>query len=110
MSTIQKAARHAGVDQVICPHCGSKFSTIDTIKLFFNGVLEMLRRGERVSIPGFGSFNAKLWQGRSHKTPIIPGGVLQFGDTWVVRFKQSKNARTYLNSKPEDRNDDTGSA
>lgn len=110
MSTIQKAAKYAGVDQVVCPHCGSKFSTIETIKLFFKGVLEMLRRGERVQAPGFGTFSAKLLAGRSYKTPIIPGGELKFSDTWVVRFKQSRFARQYLNPKPEDETDETGAA
>jgi nucleoid DNA-binding protein len=98
MSTIQKAAKEAGVDQVICPHCGAKFSTAETIKRFFKGVLELIRRGERVTIPDFGNFKAIIWKGRSHSTPIIPGGKLSFKDTWILKFKQGKNAREFLNA------------
>lgn len=103
MSTIQKAAAEAGVDQVICPHCGSKFSTTETIKRFFAGVLEVVRRGERVSVPGFGIFKAILWKGQSHDTPIIPGGKLSYPDIWILKFKQSSTARKFLNAKKEDK-------
>jgi len=99
MSTIVKAAKEAGVDQVICPHCGSKFSTAETIRRFFTSILELLRRGERVSVPDFGIFKAIIWKGRSHSTPIIPGGTLTFSDTWILKFKQSKKAREFLNAK-----------
>lgn len=104
MSNIQRAAKEAGVDQVMCPHCGAKFSTKELLEKFFIGVLELLRRGERVRIAGFGFFKTQLWKGREHKTPIIPGGVLKFDDTWVVRFKLAGRARDYINNKlkPED--------
>lgn len=99
MSNIQKVAKEAGVDNVMCPHCGSKFPTKELIDKFFKGVLELLRRGDRVNIGGFGAFKSALWKGRTHKTPIIPGGVLTFKDTWVVRFKLSGKARDYINNK-----------
>lgn len=101
MSSIDKAAKEAGVDQVVCPHCGSKFPTKDAIKLFFKGILGVLNTGDRVNIPGFGIFTRKLLKGRSHDTPIIKGG-LSFTDTWVLRFKQSKIAKGVLNGAEEE--------
>ena len=102
MSTLTKAAKESGADQVICPHCNSKFATQDLIKLFFRGVLMLLRRGERVTVPNFGIFKAQLLKGRTHATPIMAEGKVSFGDTWVLRFKQSRGARDYLNATAEE--------
>lgn len=101
-STFKKAAKEAGVDQVVCPQCGARFTTGDVIKRFFRGVLELVRRGEHIHIPDFGVFTAKVWKGRSHATPIIPSGQVAFGDTWVLRFKQSKAAKLFLNRSEAD--------
>lgn len=97
MSTFAKAARVAGVDKVICPQCGSHFSTDGVLRRFFQGVLKMVKSGDAVIVPKFGTFNAKIWKGRTHATPITPSGEVSFTDTLVLRFRQAHAARTYLN-------------
>lgn len=105
MSTIQKAAKEVGVDQVVCPNCGEKFGTIELIERFFDGVIELVRRGDRVRIPALGIFRAVMWKGRVHNSPIIPGGEVKYKDAWVLRFKMSAKARKTLNHKEKDDDD-----
>jgi nucleoid DNA-binding protein len=109
MGTFGKAAKEAGVDVVVCPSCGNKFSTNEVLRRFFTGVLELVRRGEQVFVPQFGSFVSKMWKGRSHKTPIIPSGEVKFGDTWVLRFKPARAAKVFLN-KPRTKQSEAVSA
>lgn len=97
MANTSRVAKEAGVERVVCPRCGSRFRTDELLDRFFKGLIELLRRGEEVRIKGFGVFGARIWKGRTLKTPLIPGGGCKFPDTWVVRFRLSLAARNEIN-------------
>lgn len=102
MATLMKAAKSAGVDVILCPHCKNKITLKQAFKLLFQGVLKLLKTGQRVMIPGFGNFHVTFLKGRSHNTPITPSGSVTFKDRHVLRFKQSRKASEWLNRRPSD--------
>lgn len=109
MSIISKAAKAGGVEEVICPHCESRLETKGIIKGFLQGILILLRDGQReVKLLNFGVFYAKMLKGRSHRTPVTPSGRLEYDDMRVFRFRSSANARKFLNETDEDEEDDDG--
>lgn len=99
MASLRKVAEEAGVQMIECPHCKGRISLNRAFKLLFQGMLRLVKAGKHVMVPGFGRFEAKYMHGRSHKTPVVPSGEMTFKGHWVMRFKWSQKARTFLNDK-----------
>lgn len=95
MSRIGEVAREAGLNPVTCAHCGKATSTDFALETFFRKILEHVKAGEDVHIKNFGVFRQQRLKGRKLKTPLVE--VTEFEDSIVIRFKQSANAKTFLN-------------
>lgn len=83
--------REAGLDPVLCPHCGRKVSTRSAILFLFAGIVERLRKKHDVRIPGFGTFKTRVFKAR--------GITKAAGDRIVVGFEASKPVKKILNTK-----------
>ncbi len=79
------------------PHLGSKADVEHMAKAFFDIVLERVAKGAKVSIRGFGAFEAKLFKGRTLSSPLMKGGTIEFKDQLVLRFRQSQSAKVKIN-------------
>ena len=98
MATFRRVAKEAGLNPVVCSHCGRKVKTDALIDNLWAKVLERLKGGESVSIKNFGSFMARMMKPRKlTESQAEFSGVEGFGARNVLRFKQSGAARAYLN-------------
>ena len=98
MATFRGIAKDAGLNPVICTHCGRKVKTDALIDNLWAKVMERLKGGEAVSIKRFGSFIARKMKPRKFTEPQAEfSGVEGFGARNVLRFTQSGAARAYLN-------------
>lgn len=88
MAALPELTREAGLDPVLCPHCGRRVQTIDAVDLLFRLVLGRIRKGETVSIRRFGSFRAVKRTGR--------GIAKDHGDYLVIRFRATRQAKEVL--------------
>lgn len=79
------------------PHLGSKADVENTLKSAFGVILERVAKGDTVTIRGFGTFHAKVFKGRTLKSPLMEGGSVDFGDSLVLRFRQSLQAKKTIN-------------
>ena len=103
MATFRRIAKEAGLNPVICPHCGRKVKTDALIDNLWAKVVERLKDGESVSIKNFGSFIARLMKPRKFAGPQVEfSGVEGFGARTVLRFKQSGAVRAHLNHGEND--------
>ena len=97
MSSAQDIAKQAGLNPVICGECSNKIKTKDPIEAFFQILLDEVREGKRVIIPGLGTFSTRLMKGRTVESPALPGGKATFGDQIILRFRPAEHARRFLN-------------
>lgn len=89
--TFGDLTREAGLDPILCPHCGRKVKTRQAILLLFAGIVERLRKKHSVMIPGFGAFKTRIFKAR--------GITKTAGDRVVVGFEASKPVKRTLNMK-----------
>ena len=89
--TFGDLTREAGLDPVLCPHCGRKVSTRSALGLLFRAIVEQLRKGHTVRVPGFGTFKTRLFKAR--------GITKAAGDRLVAGFEASKPVKKILNTK-----------
>ncbi len=101
MATFKEVAREAGLNPMLCPHCGRHFSTNNVIKELFRRVLAYIVAGHEVRISHLGTFVTKIVKGRTLRTPIMEGGEVTYGDRKVLTFKQTKAVKGILNGKDE---------
>lgn len=94
MATMKDIAHDVQRDN---PHLGSKADMENVIKSVFEIILERIANGEKVSIYGFGAFQAKKIAGREVKSPLVKGGSVSFDDQLVLRFRQSQGAKKKIN-------------
>jgi nucleoid DNA-binding protein len=99
MSRIGDVAREAGLNPVTCAHCGKATATDFALETFFRKILEHVKAGEAVHIKNFGVFRQQKLKGRKLKTPLVE--VTEFEDSIVIRFKQSANAKAFLNEEDD---------
>jgi len=59
----------------------------------FDTILAMTRRGERVTISGFGSFNRHIHKGRTQVTPLVAEGEVTYPDKYILKYKPSDTAK-----------------
>lgn len=85
MAALPELARAAGLDPMLCPHCGRRVATLDAVDLLFRRILERVRRGETVTIRRFGSFRAVRRHGR--------GLGEDAGEYTVIRFRAAASAK-----------------
>ena len=72
----------------------------DVISDVFEAIFTMIKKGDRVRIIGFGSFERKTFPGRKLQTPLVnDGSAFCFPDSYRVAFKQSQQAKGRLNRK-----------
>lgn len=74
----------------------SKKQAADTVDAVFNAITRSLQDGERVSVPGFGSFSVSQRAARTGRNPAT-GESIQIPAAKAPRFKPSKDLKTSLN-------------
>lgn len=85
MSGIQDVAREAGLKPEIVANA-------------FEAILAAVSRGEKVRIKGIGTFERKLYKGRTLVTPAVnEGEPIKYPDSYVLKFHQSQLAKRRLN-------------
>lgn len=103
MATFRRMAKEAGLNPVICTHCGRKVRTDALISNLWAKITERLKAGETVYMKGFGSFAARLMRPRKFTKPQAEfSGVEGFGARYVLRFTQSAAMRAKLNDGEND--------
>jgi len=85
MSGIQDVAREAGLKPEIVAN-------------LFEAILASVSRGEKVRIKGIGTFERKLYKGRTLVTPAVnEGEPIKYPDSFVLKFHQSQLAKRRIN-------------
>lgn len=85
MSGIQDVAREAGLKPEIVAN-------------LFEAILASVSRGEKVRIKGIGTFERKLYKGRTLVTPAVnEGKAIKYPDSYVLKFHQSQLAKRRIN-------------
>ncbi len=85
MSGIQDVAREAGLKPEIVAN-------------LFEAILASVSRGEKVRIKGIGTFERKLYKGRTLVTPAVNDGkAIKYPDSYVLKFHQSQLAKRRIN-------------
>jgi nucleoid DNA-binding protein len=85
MSGIQDVAREAGLKPEIVAN-------------LFEAILAAVSRGEKVRIKGIGTFERKLYKGRTLVTPAVnEGEPIKYPDSFVLKFHQSQLAKRRIN-------------
>jgi nucleoid DNA-binding protein len=75
--------------------------TYEEGRAFLKAILDQLKLGREVRLTGFGTFHPSYLKGKTIKTGILEGEQTIEGRT-VMRFRQSRVARDYINGKPQD--------
>jgi len=101
MAGLLDIAKDAGCLKVRCESCGKHTETSDVLRALFVAILERTREGEKVNIPGFGVFEARLLKGWKVRSPIIEMNGF-FKDRLVLRFRSSVVAGRVLNQEREE--------
>lgn len=72
---------------------------VEVVQDVFEELLRRISIGEKVRIKGFGTFERKVYAGRTLHTPVVAGGVVTFPDSYAIKFHQSQLAKQRLNAK-----------
>lgn len=84
----------SGVSE-ICKESGLK---PDVVVSVFETILSMVASGEKVRLKGFGSFERKVYPGRTLTTPAVNGGEpMKYPDSYLLKFHQSNLAKRRIN-------------
>lgn len=79
-----------------CPHCYQSIDLKEYWKVLFQTIIDRLDKGERVTLPGFGAFEAKPYGGWDIKG--IDGQNRKVPKGRVIRFYASAKAKKIINS------------
>jgi integration host factor subunit beta len=82
------------------PHV-SKKDTETIVNEVFQSMMEVLKRGERIEIRGFGSFQVKLREPREGRNPKT-GEIVSIPAKRSPFFKVGKELKERVNYKPEE--------
>ncbi len=88
---IEKVAREAGISKVVADRA------IDSL---LAGITEGLRRGERVTLVGFGTFSVTERRARMGRNPQT-GVPIKIAAKKAVRFSIGKRLNYLINRKPK---------
>jgi DNA-binding protein HU-beta len=70
------------------------------IETFEATVIETLKKGEEVTLAGFGAFSARTRSARMGVNPQNPEERIQIPEVTVPKFKAGKNLKDSLKHKP----------
>lgn len=66
----------------------------------FEEILARVGQGEQIRIKGFGTFQARVYPGRTLTSPKVNDGKpIAFGDSVTLKFRQAQTAKQRLNRK-----------
>ena len=74
----------------------SRKDSIEAVEIFLNAIKEALRRGEKVSLVGFGTFYVKEKNARNGRNPRI-GEKIKIPPKAIATFKPGKAFRIQVN-------------
>jgi len=94
MSGISEVAKDVGLNPIKLDS-GTVVDTSELLTAFFDEIASRCAAGEKVRINGFGTFAVTKYKGRTVKSPVV--GECSFGDTLVLKFKQSTSSKTTMN-------------
>jgi DNA-binding protein HU-beta len=77
----------------------SRKDASEAVEMFLNAVKEALKKGEKVSLVGFGTFNVKTKLARSGRNPRT-GEKISIPRKQVATFKPGKSFRELVNRAP----------
>jgi len=97
MAGLHDIAKEAGLNPLRDDEHGIRIDTTEVVEDFFDKIIEHCRNGETVRIKNFGTFKARVYKGRTLKSPLLEDGEITFGDQLVLRFHQSLVAKRKLN-------------
>ena len=86
---INEVAESAGV---------SKSDAADTIDAFFDYVVKATMSGDKVSVPGFGSFSTTERSARMGRNPQT-GAPVEIAASTAMKFSASKTLKDTLNGR-----------
>lgn len=74
----------------------------DAATELFAAIFSAVKDGETVRIQGFGNFTVKTYPGRTLTSPAVNDGKpIKFGDSKMLKFRQSALAKQKLNTKDD---------
>jgi DNA-binding protein HU-beta len=76
----------------------TKKQTGDVVNALFDSIIESLASGNNISLPGFGTFNAKRREARTGRNPAT-GAEIKIPAKNVASFKAGKGLTDALNAK-----------
>ncbi|MGH1479003.1 MAG: HU family DNA-binding protein [Geminicoccales bacterium] len=74
----------------------TKADTSKAINALFNSIQDSLRQGEKVAIPGFGTFEVADRPARQGRNPQT-GAAIEIAASKAAKFKAGKGLKTALN-------------
>jgi DNA-binding protein HU-beta len=84
------------VDEIADKTGVSKKQAADAFEVIINSITKSLKKGERVQLPGFGSFSVSKRNARQGRNPAT-GATIHIPASKNVRFKMGKDLKDTLN-------------
>ena len=84
------------VDEIADKTGVSKKQAADAFEVIINSITKSLKKGERVQLPGFGSFSVSKRNARQGRNPAT-GATIHIPASKSVRFKMGKDLKDTLN-------------
>jgi DNA-binding protein HU-beta len=84
------------VDEIANKTGVTKKQATDAFEVIINSITKSLKKGERVQLPGFGSFSVSRRNARQGRNPAT-GATIQIPASKSVRFKMGKDLKDTLN-------------
>ncbi len=70
----------------------------DIVANVFETILSLVAGGDKIRVKGFGTFERKMYKGRTLVTPAVNDGApIKYGDSFVLKFHQSQLAKRRIN-------------
>ena len=100
MSGLNELCRDIGLNPIKLEN-GFVLNTGELIDALFAGIQERCAKGEEIRIKGFGTFKGRVMDGRKLKTPVVPGGEIDYPDRLLLKFTQSQKSKATMNEDPD---------
>jgi DNA-binding protein HU-beta len=84
------------VDEIADKTGVTKKQAADAFEVIINSITKSLKKGERVQLPGFGSFAVSKRNARQGRNPAT-GATIHIPASKSVRFKMGKDLKDTLN-------------
>jgi DNA-binding protein HU-beta len=84
------------VDEIADKAGVTKKQATDAFEVIIKSITKSLKKGERVQLPGFGSFSVSRRDARQGRNPAT-GETIQIKASKSVRFKMGKDLKDTLN-------------